>query len=82
MVHNSTKPLRISLPWCEKLFLCVACKVFLSVVSKCCRCSRGAQRELDEVVSEVFLVCEQILTLLGQSRTTVVVLVIRIWCTY
>ena len=42
-----------------KLLLCVACKVFVSVVSKCFCSSRSVRRELDEVVSEVFLVCGQ-----------------------
>ena len=41
-------------------FLCVAGKVFLSVVSKCSHSSCGARGEQDKVgSSEVFLVCGQ-----------------------
>ena len=46
-----------------ELSLCVACKVFLSVVCQCPRGSRGSRgvnQEQDEVVtSEIFLVCGQ-----------------------
>ena len=57
-----------------ELFLCIVCKVFLSVVCQCSHSSFGALQELDEVVSsEVFLVWS-ILALLGQYRTMVVVL--------
>ena len=57
------------------------CEIFLSDVYKCYRCSRGAgsssrgaRRELREVFVKYFLCVSAILALLGQCRTTVVVL--------
>jgi hypothetical protein len=53
------------------------CNILLSVVCQCSHSSCGALQELDEVVSsEIFLVWS-ILALLGQYRTTVVVLAPR-----